>query len=383
MSSPHRAGEPPFRARQERAASRLREEGLFACVLEDFESLRSQAVRYLSGHPTDAILVVFASGRSVLVPWDVNLAATRAVVDRTVPYSEFNRSYKEAVTTLLRSGGMPAGARVELLSRTSHLRFEELQRELAEAELLLRSNGLDSALAGMRMVKDPTEVAAITRAAAITDEVMAIVEGELRSKPAGGIREIDVAQLVERESLARGAEGLGFETLAAGPARSWAIHPFPAYGAGPFGGTGLSILDFGVRVDGYTSDVTVTFARGPLADRQERMISLVQQAYDASVAALAPGASPKLPAQVAEEVFSRAGWRMPHSLGHGIGLDAHEGPGINPREDNSDPPLASGMVFTIEPGLYEPSLGGVRLENDALIDGTGARMITHARIVRL
>jgi len=373
----------PYRARRERVAARLREEGLFACVLEDFENLRSSMVRYLSGQPTDAILVLFATGRSVLVAWDVNLAGARAVVDRLIPYAEYNRSYREAVATVLRSNGLARGSRVELMSRTPHLRYEELRTELAEAELIVRSDGVDAALARMRVVKDGAEVAALTRAAAITDEVSAVVEEAVRAKPAAALRELDVAQMVERESLARGAEGLGFETLAAGPERSWAIHPFPTFGSGPFGGVGLSILDFGVRVDGYTSDVTVTFARGPLSERQERMIALVEEAYRASVAALAVGSSPRLPAQAAEQVFSRAGWRMPHSLGHGIGLDAHEGPGLNTREDNADPALVPGTVFTVEPGLYDPACGGVRLENDALVDENGVRVITHSRIVRL
>jgi Xaa-Pro dipeptidase len=377
-----------YRSRRERVAERLRGEGTFACVLEDFEHLRTSLVRYLSGHPSDAILVLAATGESVLVPWDVNMAAEHADVDRVVPYTDFKRSYKEAVATVLKSLGLPAaGGKVEFLSRTSHLRYEELRKELAGVEIVVRSDGIDSFLSKMRSQKDAAEIAALERAAAITDEVLDLVERELRSKPAGAVREVDVAQLVEREALARGAEGMGFETLAAGPKRSWGIHAFPTYSAGPFGGPGLSILDFGVRVYGYTSDVTATFARGPLAPDQERMLSLVQAAYDASVAAAKPGASPRAPAIAADQVFEAAGWKMPHALGHGIGLDAHEGPLLRSLGENPDNELAAGMVFTIEPGLYHPDLGGARLENDVLIDGRGtapvARVLTRSRIVRL
>ncbi|OHD69652.1 MAG: hypothetical protein A2177_10040 [Spirochaetes bacterium RBG_13_68_11] len=129
--------------------------------------------------------------------------------------------------------------------------------------------------------------------------------------------------------------------------------------------------------------MTATFARGPLAPDQERMLSLVQAAYDASVAAAKPGASPKAPAIAADQVFEAAGWKMPHALGHGIGLDSHEGPLLRSLGENPDKELAAGMVFTIEPGLYHPALGGVRLENDVLIDGRGARVLTRSRIVRL
>jgi Xaa-Pro dipeptidase len=381
----------PYRARRERLAARLGEDGVFAYVLEDFENLRSSLVRWLSGHPSDAILVVAATGESVLVPWDTILAGQRARVDRIVPYTDFKRSYKEAVGTVLKSLGLPAGGgarpKVEFLSRTSHLRYDELCRELPGAEIVLRGDGIDAFLGKQRTIKDAAEIAALERAAAITDEVLDHVERELRAKPAGALREIDVAQLVEREALARGAEGTGFETLAAGPSRSWGIHAFPTYSAGPFGTKGLSILDFGVKVDGYTSDVTATFVRDPLAAEQERMVSLVQAAYDAAVAAAKPGASPKAPAIAADQVFEAAGWKMPHALGHGIGLDAHEGPLLRSLGESSDPALVCGMVFTIEPGLYHPEHGGVRLENDVLIDGRGAapaaRVLTRSRIVRL
>ena len=377
-------------ARRALLASRLRADGLFACVLEDFENLRTSLVRYLSGHPSDAILVMAATGESVLVPWDVNMAAERARVDRVVPYTDFKRSYKEAVAMVLKSLGLPGASpegtarpKVAFLSRTSHLRYEELCRELPGFKIVVRSDGIDPFLSKMRSVKDAAEIAALERAASITDEVLDLVERELAARPAGAMREVDVAQLVEREALARGAEGMGFETLAAGPTRSWGIHAFPAYSAAPFGGPGLSILDFGVKVDGYTTDVTTTFARGPLGSEQERMLTLVQAAYDASVAAAKPGAAPHAPAIAADQVFEAAGWKMPHALGHGIGLDSHEGPLLRSMGENPDKALADGMVFTIEPGLYHPDLGGARLENDVLIEGGRSRMLTRSRIVRL
>ena len=192
-----------FRSRQSRLATRLAEEGLFACVLEDFENLRASHVRWLSGHPMDAILVLAASGESVLVPWDVNMAAERARVDRVVPYTDFKRSYKEAVASVLRSLGLPEDAKVEFLPRTSHLRYEELRRELPGTAIVARGDGIDAILSRMRSRKDAAEITALERAASITDEVLDLVEREVRSRSAGSLREVDVAQLVEREALAR------------------------------------------------------------------------------------------------------------------------------------------------------------------------------------
>jgi Xaa-Pro dipeptidase len=232
----------------------------------------------------------------------------------------------------------------------------------------------------MRAVKDADETAVYRRAAAITDSVMDEVESAVRS---GAVStEIDVAFLIERAARAAGCEGTGFETLAAGGARSWGIHAFPAFGPGPFGAEGMSILDFGVKFEGYTTDVTMTFLRGRLGAARERMIDLVQRAYDECVAACGPGVSVRTLAARADAIFADAGYSMPHSLGHGIGLDAHEAPFIRNRDDCTDI-LVPGNVITIEPGLYHPELGGVRLENDLVIGDSGAEVITASRIVRL
>jgi len=333
----------------------------------------------------DAILFVFAEGRTVLVPWDANLARDMSVVDEVIPYTGFKRSFREAVTTVLKDSGHKAGSKrkIEFSGHTTYLRQRELIQDLPDAEILIRSEGCDAYLGAVRAVKDDQEMAALEKAAKITDEIAIAVEELIRRAPAGSLPENEMALFLQREAVARGAEGMGFETLAAGPSRSWGIHPFPASTSEAFGGNGLSILDFGVKVDGYTSDVTVTIARGKLADEQERMIDLVEQAYEAALEAARPGASPREPAAKADAVFSSAGWRMPHALGHGIGLDAHERPLLHIQGSGTDAALTQGMVFTIEPGLYHPQHGGVRWENDVLMTEKGPRVLTAAKIIRL
>jgi Xaa-Pro dipeptidase len=342
----------------------------------------------------DALLVVFASGRSVLVPWDVNIANERAVVDRIIPYTEFNRSFKEAVIGVIRqegsresppmSGGSGPVMRIEFPSRTSHLRREELIRDFPGAEIVLRTDGYESFVGRARVVKDAAEIAAVEKAAGITNTLVKKIEEKLASRRgADDVRELDMAQFIEREALMLGAEGVGFETLAAGASRSWAIHPFPSYSSGPFATPGLSILDFGIKADGYTSDVTLTVARGKLTAEQEKMISLVEEAYAAAMEAARPGVSPQEPARRVDRVFAAAGWKMPHALGHGIGLDTHEAPLLRSQGENLDPALLPGMIFTVEPGLYHPEHGGVRWENDVLVTESGTRALTNARILRI
>jgi Xaa-Pro dipeptidase len=380
-----------FRDRQARLAAWLARSGTHACVIEDFESQRNPTLRWLCGHPMDALLFVFASGDTVLVPWDVNMAEQWSVVGQVIPYTEFKRSFREAVSTVLRSHGMQAAVagpgarrRVEFPRTTTHLRFQELKEDLPGAEIIVRSDGFESFTGRARAIKDATEIRSVEKAAEITNAIIDTITSKLtRPSGADGVREIDMAQLIQREAVSLGAEGIGFETLAAGPTRSWGIHAFPSSSAAPFAEDGLSILDFGVLVDGYTSDVTITVARGRLSEGQQRMVDLVTEAYEAAVRMAQPGVTPQALGARVEQIFSAAGFHMPHSLGHGLGIETHEAPVLRSQGDMSDPPLSAGMVFTIEPGLYDPQLGGVRWENDVLITETGARVLTRAEIIRV
>jgi Xaa-Pro dipeptidase len=94
-------------------------------------------------------------------------------------------------------------------------------------------------------------------------------------------------------------------------------------------------------------------------------------------------ASPRAPAAAVDALFDRAGWKMPHALGHGIGLDVHEAPLVRNQDGNREPELLPGMVFTIEPGLYHLAHGGVRWENDVLMTEAGAQVLTRAKIIRV
>ncbi len=194
--------------------------------------------------------------------------------------------------------------------------------------------------------------------------------------------EIDIAMFIETESRQRGAEGTGFPTIAAGPNRSHNIHAFPNYTGGEFATEGLSILDFGILFEGYTTDVTCTVVRGTPSGRQEHLCGLVLEAYETAAKMLKPGAAVSGIAHSAEELFAREGLQMPHSLGHGIGLAAHEAPVLK-SSGKEDTVLKAGMVITLEPGLYDPDAGGVRLENDFLITPDGAEELTISRIYTL
>jgi Xaa-Pro dipeptidase len=379
-----------YAQRRKRVAEWLKAEGIAAAFFEDDESKRNQALRYLTGQPGDALLVLSADGRSVLIAWDLNMARRLGSADEILAYGDFARLPERALRETLKRLGVPVGAKVELPSTFAYPRYIKFVEAIPDVDLLCREGGLDEFLLSLRAVKDASEIAIYRRASPITDELMDRIEAGVRS---GAIAtEMDAALLIERECRAMGCEGAGFETIAAGPARSFGIHAFPASGAGAFGGpalggqalglAGLSILDFGVRLEGYTTDVTMSFVRGRPSPRQAIMIELVERAYAETVAMCLPGAATRAIAARATSIFAAQGFVMPHSLGHGVGLDAHESPALRDREDN-EAVLEAGHIVTIEPGLYDPELGGIRLEDDVLVTEGGHEVLTHSRIVRL
>ncbi|MCL2762611.1 MAG: M24 family metallopeptidase, partial [Treponema sp.] len=162
---------------------------------------------------------------------------------------------------------------------------------------------------------------------------------------------------------------------------SFGIHAFPSWTSAPFGGQGLSILDFGVRYGGYCTDVTLTFVRDP-SPQQKKMVDLVEKAAKLAVEMAVNGVETRALADAVAQFFAKSKKSMPHGLGHGLGLDVHEYPFIRTRRDG-EWKLVPGMVFTLEPGLYDPVHGGCRLENDILMTETGKTMLTEARIIWL
>ncbi len=373
-------GAEAFEDRRARVAARLREAGIAALLIEDTEGRRDPSIRYLTGQPGDSLLVISAEGPAILVAWDVNMAEALASVDTILPYTEFQRLPAKALAGCLERLKIPAGAKVELPSITPYPNYIDYVEALEGWDLVCEAGGSDHFILEMRGVKDSQEIALYRRAASITDDLMNEIEASIK---AGRLAtELDVALFIERECRMRGCEGTGFETLAAGPARSFGIHAFPPFGSGAFATAGMSILDFGLKLEGYTTDVTMTFVRGRLSARAEGMIKLVEHAYNAALARCAPGVPTRQLALAADEIFQAEGFSMPHALGHGVGLEAHEAPVVRSRADNTAV-LAAGQIITLEPGLYDPALGGVRLENDVLISSEGAEVITHSRIVRL
>ena len=358
----------------------LKANHISAVLIEDCEERRDPSIRYLTGHPDNALLIITSDGKSILVPWDENLAAKVAHADKVIPYTRYNRTNIKAVSTILHTITVDDNPSIELPPSTPYPLFLQYLDALDGWDVRCHEKSVHEFIVGMRAVKDPYEIACTRKACAITSSITDLIEKKLR---AGTIKtESDVALLIEKKCRDYGCERTGFDTLAAGSSRSYAIHAFPGYTSSVWGDRGLSILDYGVVFNGYTSDATITIARGPLSSEQKELVDLVEKAAAEVRPLYAAGKSLLAAHNKAEDIFAKAKRSMPHGLGHGIGLEIHEYPFVSKRAEEESV-FKPGMIVTLEPGLYDEKLGGVRLENDVLICDKENVLLTNSRIIRL
>lgn len=367
-----------YAARREKLFAFMKENKITAAVFEDTEGRRDLSVRYFTGHPSDALWICSSDGKNALVPWDENLAKERSIDVKIVPYNKYDRKNIEAVREILKSFKKnDPRLKVEVSPATPYPLFLKYVDALQGWDVLCRENSVHDFVLSLRACKDEYEIECTKEAARVGDLIIEKIENGIDD---GSIKtEMDVSLLIERELRLNGCERNGFDTLAAGSSRSFAIHAFPGYTSAPWPGKGLSILDFGVVFEGYTSDTTLTVVKDA-TDEQKKLVELVEKAAKEALPYYKNGEKIKMAGLVADEVFKKAKREMPHTLGHGIGLEIHEFPRVSAKQTD-DLVFKPGMIVTLEPGLYDSKLGGVRLENDVLVTENGNEVITHSKII--
>jgi Xaa-Pro aminopeptidase len=221
----------------------------------------------------------------------------------------------------------------------------------------------------LRTVKDTAEIEAIRRASAFGDEALAATLGRLRD----GMTEVELAANLEDAMRRAGSEGLSFPTIAAfGPS---AAEPHHSPGERRLKRGDLVKLDFGATADGYHSDMTRTIAFGEPDPELAKIYEIVRSAQQAGVDAVAAGATCGAVDAAARGVVEQAGYSFGHGTGHGCGLEVHESPTIR---RGADDPLTAGMAVTVEPGIYLPGLGGVRIEDLVAVTEGGCDILTRS-----
>lgn len=333
--------------RRERLIARIAEAGLDALLVT-----RLPNVRYLTGFTgSNAQLVVGAQGGVFLTDGRYAEQSSHEVADLE------RRVYLDERSPHLMGACADLGARRVGLEPEG-LTYGEWQR-IAEVAGPIELVPTDGQVESLRRVKDAEEVAAIARAQEAADVAFErVVLGGLRE----GVTERELALALDVAMRRAGADDKGFDSIVAFGEQAAEPHHDPT--DRPLGRGDVVKLDFGARVDGYHSDMTRTVAFGEPQARLREIRDVVAAAQAAGIEAARPGASLREVDRAARRVVEDAGLgeAFPHGLGHGVGLEIHEIPFLR-RDPPEDDLLAAGTVVTIEPGVYVPGLGGVRIED--------------------
>jgi Xaa-Pro aminopeptidase len=348
--------------RADRLAKLVSEEGLERLLVTNLVN-----VRYLTGFTgsNGALLLPAQPGRPDVLCTDGRYT-TQAGSQAPDVELLIERASAPALAALVATAG------VRRLGYESHDVTVDLAAVLAERAMGAELVSLRLAVETMRAVKDDDEVALLREACAIADRALAdlLAAGGLRA----GRTERQVGRDLDSRMLDAGADAPSFETIVAAGPDSAIPHHRPTDRALARGD--LVKLDFGATYRGYHSDMTRTLVLGEPAVWQREVYDLVCAAQAAGRAALAPGADVRAVDAAARDVIAAAGRgdAFAHGLGHGVGLEIHEAPAVGPQSAGT---LADRMAVTVEPGVYLPGLGGVRIEDTLVVrDGAEPELLT-------
>ena len=356
---------PPYARRRDDLSRAVRDAGLDALLVA-----KACNVSYLTGFTGDSSFALVTPSRVVLVSDDrfrIQIGEECPDLEAHIRGHDRNtyQAVGDVVTRLsLRNVGVEAsGVTLEA--------FEKLRGECQSATL----GGSTGLVEKLREVKDESELAAIRDAIRVAEQGFAALQATLRPTDT----EKDIADLLDMYVRRAGGDGMAFPTIVGVGERSALPHANLSgrrVESSPF-----FLVDWGARKGLYHSDLTRVRSAPSrqwsrdVESRLERVYTVVLEAQARAIAALRPGADVKVVDAAARGYVAECGFGeyFNHGLGHGIGLEVHEAPAIR---SNSDDVLRAGMVVTVEPGVYLPGFGGVRIEDDVLITPDGPEVLT-------
>jgi Xaa-Pro aminopeptidase len=250
----------------------------------------------------------------------------------------------------------------------THNLYRQLHRILKNIKLVSLYDFVEQ----IRAIKEPKEIEFIARASAITDAAFEDIEPKIKA----GMTEKQVAWELEKCLRERGSESLPFDIIVGSGPNAALPHAKPTERVIHEGET--IVIDMGAKFRGYASDLTRMLCVGNGSDKLKQIYNIVLQAQQTAIAKVHLGMMGKAADAIARNIITKAGYgdTFGHSLGHGVGLAAHEMPYLS---SNSKEKLIDGMVFTIEPGIYLEGWGGVRIEDTVVMENGKVKLLTKAR----
>ncbi len=347
-----------YRRRQEKIFERIERKGLDGAIFVSPEN-----IFYLTGAPfvkggVGKILYFSKDGLASIIVTDLDYQEAADLVDSVeIVKTEFGERPSERLKK------MAGKKNVFEEQYMSYYLYDYLRKDLE----LFPMNGWAEK---MREVKDEEEVRCIEEAQRITEKAVE----ESFQRIVRGMSEVEIASEVERRIRLLGAESYAFESIVASGYRGVYPHGMPTTRKVREGES--LILDLGARVKGYCSDMTRTFFAGTPKQEMRDIYDAVASAQSEALKAAKQGITGKDLDGVARNVLKEFGYDryFCHGLGHGVGIDVHEGPTVSPRGES---PLVAGNLVTIEPGVYIPRTGGVRIEDMILVTESGSRNLTN------
>lgn len=339
---------------------RMRAERIRAALITNFNN-----VTYLTGFTGDDSYLFVTQQKSILI------------TDQR--YTTQLEEECPALELQVRAPGVAmvdAVAEVVTASRERHLLVESnsltigVHASLAESMPQVELVRCVELVEALRIVKDAEEVAAIRRAVQQAERAFQVVRAGLR----GDQTERDVAFALEHQIRLFGGKGCSFPAIVAVGSRAALPHARPTSRC--IGEAAFVLIDWGACESRYMSDLTRMLVTTKIPAKFEKFYNIVLQAQKAGIAAIRPGIAMEDVDRAARKVIEQAGLgkRFGHGLGHGIGLDIHESPRLTANQKQL---LAPGMVVTVEPGVYLPGWGGIRIEDDVLVTEGGHEVLTN------
>ncbi len=253
-------------------------------------------------------------------------------------------------------------------NRMSYIQFRKFSEKIDSEKLQLELVETENIVENIRMIKESAEIDEIKKALSIAESVFK----DFSESVTYGMKEKEAAWAMEKGMREAGADALSFPTIVASGSNSALPHAIP--GNRIFKEGEPILFDWGARLNGYYSDISRTLVIGKADDTFKKVYKTVLEAQRKATSAIRPGISSKAVDKIARNHIDESEFKdkFGHGLGHGAGLSVHEHPRLSPLKDTK---LEAGMVFTVEPGIYIPNWGGVRLENMVVVREDGAEIL--------